>query len=151
MSERHSDALAYFITFHTYATWLHGRADGSVDRLHNIPGTPILPPDLQREHDEIRQLKAKPVHLTAAMRDIVAETIREVCTHRNWTLLALNVRTNHVHAVVTGRAATGRAATIRERSSSQAPNPPPACLRARLGGTSPPPLVRNPTQNRIPP
>ncbi|MCC7509223.1 MAG: transposase [Planctomycetes bacterium] len=31
---------------------------------------------------------------------MVDRTIREVCEHRNWSLKALNVRTNHVHAVV---------------------------------------------------
>jgi len=100
-SERHADALAYFLTFHTYATWLHGRADGSVDRHHNTPGAPVLPPDMKRELDEARRLKAKPVIFNAAQRGVVERTIREVCAHRGWTLHALNVRTNHVHVVVT--------------------------------------------------
>lgn len=29
------------------------------------------------------------------------DTIERVCLHRNWTLATLNVRTNHVHLVVT--------------------------------------------------
>ena len=32
--------LAYLITFRTYGTWLHGDARGSVDREHNVFGTP---------------------------------------------------------------------------------------------------------------
>src|ERR1019366_10599368 len=43
--------LAFFITFTTYGTWLHGRAPGSVDRQHNIPDTPFLPPDRERERE----------------------------------------------------------------------------------------------------
>ncbi len=35
--------LAYFITFRCYGTWLHGDRRGSVDRFHNIYGTPRLP------------------------------------------------------------------------------------------------------------
>ena len=33
-------------------------------------------------------------------RDVVRRTIAEVCAHRDWDLHELNVRTNHVHAVV---------------------------------------------------
>ncbi len=44
-----SDPVAYFITFTTYGTWLRGRAPGSVDRDHNVPGTSFLPPDPDEE------------------------------------------------------------------------------------------------------
>ena len=33
-------------------------------------------------------------------RKAVEIAIREVCKHRKWTLRAINVRTNHVHVVV---------------------------------------------------
>ena len=36
-------ALAYFITFRCYGTWLHGDERGSVDRFHNIYGMPFIP------------------------------------------------------------------------------------------------------------
>ena len=35
------------------------------------------------------------------MRNIVERTIREVILYRGWSLHGLNVRTNHVHLVVT--------------------------------------------------
>jgi REP element-mobilizing transposase RayT len=35
------------------------------------------------------------------MRTLVERTIIEVAEHRGWTLHAVNVRTNHVHVVVT--------------------------------------------------
>jgi len=41
-----------------------------------------------------------PVELTRDQRDVVAETIVEVCTHRRWLLHVQNVRTNHVHVIV---------------------------------------------------
>src|SRR5262245_15497751 len=92
--------LAYFITYHTYGTWLHGRDIGSVDKDHNVPGTPYLPPDPKRERREFATLKHPPVELCASRRFIVDATIREVCQHRKWLLRAVHVRTTHVHAVV---------------------------------------------------
>jgi hypothetical protein len=43
-------ALAYFITFTTYGTWLHGmdKELGSVDVRHNAYATPFLGPDARR-------------------------------------------------------------------------------------------------------
>jgi REP element-mobilizing transposase RayT len=38
-------------------------------------------------------------------RPLVEEAIREVCRHRDWLLHALNVRTEHVHVVVSCEAA----------------------------------------------
>jgi REP element-mobilizing transposase RayT len=41
------------------------------------------------------------VTLTAAQRQLVEATIRKHCEIRRWQLHAVNVRTNHVHVVVT--------------------------------------------------
>jgi REP element-mobilizing transposase RayT len=46
-------------------------------------------------------LKARPLILAAKERGSVEKTIRETCSIRKWHLQALNVRTNHVHTVVT--------------------------------------------------
>ena len=92
--------LAYFITFHTYGSWLHGRDKGSVDDEHSKPGLPLLPPNQERERWEENRLKHPPVELDAERRFVVDQTIKEVCEHRQWPLHALNVRTTHVHAVV---------------------------------------------------
>ncbi len=92
--------LAYFITFHTYGTWLHGRDEGSVDRTHNTPGEALLSPDRSRERSEHAMLKHAPIVLDDSARCIVGDTIRAVCRHRGWTIRALSVRSNHAHAVV---------------------------------------------------
>jgi REP element-mobilizing transposase RayT len=92
--------LAYFISIRCYGTWLHGDERGSVDRQHNIYGTPFLSRDEQREYEEFRLLKIPPVELDPARRTVVERAIREVCEYRNWLLRAINVRTNHVHTVV---------------------------------------------------
>ncbi len=98
---RSNPPLAYFITFHTYGTWLHGRASGSVDRDHRTFDTPFIDQDEQREREQFVRLKREPVLLDESRRAVVDQTIREVCRHRGWQLHELNVRTNHVHVVVT--------------------------------------------------
>ena len=47
------------------------------------------------------ELKHTPVKLKNAQRIAVEEAIREICEHRSYVLRAVNVRTNHVHSVVT--------------------------------------------------
>jgi REP element-mobilizing transposase RayT len=39
--------------------------------------------------------------MDSSQRVVVEQTIRDHCRIRNWTLHAVNVRTNHVHVVVT--------------------------------------------------
>ena len=92
--------MAYFISFRTYGTWLHGDERGSVDRVHNQYGTPFLPPDEDWHRQDEQLLEHTPVVLTQDQRRTVELAIRETCVTRNWILRALNVRTNHVHVVV---------------------------------------------------
>jgi REP element-mobilizing transposase RayT len=103
--------LAYFITFHTYGTWLHGHEEGSVDRTHNTPGEALLSSDRSRERSEHAILKHAPVVLNDSARRIVDDTIREVCRHRGWTIRALHVRSNHVHVVVSAVASPEKVLT----------------------------------------
>jgi len=56
------------------------------------------------EHQNRRRLKQTPVNLSLEERAIVHNTIVQHCPIRDWTLPALNVRTNHVHLVVTADA-----------------------------------------------
>jgi len=91
----------YLITFRAYGTWLHGDSRGSVDRFHNRYGSPLIPPNRRwRQYNE-RALKRPPVNLTARRRGAIERAIRETCKIRKWRLWAINVRTNHVHSVVT--------------------------------------------------
>jgi REP element-mobilizing transposase RayT len=92
--------LAYLITFRTYGTWLHGDERGSVDRQHNVYGTPRLPANLSRKRFEEAQAKTPPIILDPIQRVMVEKAVREVCTHREYSLLAVNARSNHVHAVI---------------------------------------------------
>jgi hypothetical protein len=89
--------LAYFLTWHTYGTWLHGDERGSVDEAHNTPGTPFIEPDTLRVADAQRRMVQEPFVLPPAMREIVERAIRDHAEHRAWKVLAFNVRSNHVH------------------------------------------------------
>jgi hypothetical protein len=106
MSRPHRDfsydhtPLAYLITFRSYGTWLHGDPRGSVDRFHNVYGTPRLPPNSQREKHERRLLVRPSVKLNAKRRTAVERGISETCKIRGWLLWAFNIRSNHVHSVV---------------------------------------------------
>lgn len=94
------DIRAYFLTFTTYGTWLHGDKRGSVDEAHRAYGTPHAPASPVRAETNRELLKWPPFTLDAAARGVVDRTIHEVCEHRKWNLKALNVRTNHVHVVL---------------------------------------------------
>jgi REP element-mobilizing transposase RayT len=92
--------LAYFITFRTYGTWLPGDERGSIDRTHNLYGTPCLAPDPDRKHSATLKLTHGPVVLNVEQRQAVEKAVREVCHYRKYNLMAVNARTNHVHVVV---------------------------------------------------
>ena len=93
--------LAYLITFRCYGTWLHGDERTSIDRFHHQYRAARIPSNATwRRYNEL-QLKTEPVILDANRRRSVEDAIRDVCKFRGWSLHAVNVRTNHVHAVVT--------------------------------------------------
>jgi REP element-mobilizing transposase RayT len=103
--------LAYFITYHTYGTWLPGDENGSVDHAHNVFGTPMLPPDPGREAQTHTRMDQPAYTLDAARRALVLQAIQEVCVYRGWSLFAVHVRTNHVHVVVYANQAPERVMT----------------------------------------
>ncbi len=91
---------AYFITFTTYGTWLHGRDPGSVDRKHNTLETPLLPASERHESKMQQSLRQEPYTLDEARREVVLRTLREVARHRGWSLHAAHVRHNHIHLLI---------------------------------------------------
>lgn len=91
---------AYLISFRCYGTWLHGDERGSTDRHNNKFGTPKYPSLPHWKKISSDRLKYPPVKLDAARRKAVEIAIRETCEKRGWTILAVNVRTNHIHVVV---------------------------------------------------
>ena len=98
--------LAYFITFRTHGTWLHGDQRRSVDRHgRNVYGTERIGLDPKFSVTMDRNMKSGPILLDGPRRRIVEAAIRRVCSMRGYKLIAINVRTNHVHIVVSASAA----------------------------------------------
>jgi REP element-mobilizing transposase RayT len=100
--------LAYLITFRTYGTWLHGDERGSIDRFNNKYGSSRQPSNIIREHQAAVKLKSEPFVMDARARSAVEAAACEVCRFRGWPLYALNVRTNHVHAVAAAAATSDK-------------------------------------------
>ncbi len=94
------EPLAFLITFRTYGTWLHGDERGSVNRFHNKFGSARIKHEPSWLDTNRRRLKLEPVTLNARQRGTTKKAIKQTCKIRKWMLLAVNVRTNHVHAVV---------------------------------------------------
>ena len=96
-----SQPIAFLITFRTYGTWFHGDERGSVNRRGmNRYGLPGIKPSPGLEDFEKRGLISVPILLNSVRRRVVEKAIREVCKFRGYELHALNVRTNHVHMVI---------------------------------------------------
>ncbi|MFN0138938.1 MAG: transposase [Pyrinomonadaceae bacterium] len=95
------EPIAYFITFRTYGTWLHGDERGSVNRHHNRYGTSKIRPEQKWRKINSTRLLGEPITLNSKQRACVRNAILETCRIREWTIMALNIRTNHVHVVVT--------------------------------------------------
>jgi len=94
------EPLAYFLTWRTYGTWLHGDDRGSVDREHNTYGAALLRPEPACVERNCGRMRDRPVVLDQEQRRHVDLAIRSRCLAAGWELLALNVRTNHVHVVL---------------------------------------------------
>lgn len=95
-----ANVIAYFLTWTTHGTWLHGDGRLSVDRHRNQRGLSLIAPNpMQRSRNRVL-VKGGPVMFSDAERRIVHKAIEECAEFRGWKILAMNVRTNHVHVVV---------------------------------------------------
>jgi REP element-mobilizing transposase RayT len=112
-------ALAYFITFSTDGTWLHGCEKGSVDRQHHAFGTAWLDKDGERLNGEQRKMTQAPYVLDAARREVVCAAIVQLCAEKGWELLALHGRTNHVHIVAAERDPGRLMSDVKARASRE--------------------------------
>lgn len=92
--------VAYFLTWTTYLTWLHGDERFSVDHHQNQRGTSRLKPDGLLRYRDRSTSGGDPVTLSPEERNLVHTAIEQCAEYRGWKILALNVRTNHVHCIV---------------------------------------------------
>ena len=102
--ENNQFPLAYLLTFRTYGTWLHGDERHSVDRQNNIYGTPDIAPQPKLNETMKSELKHPVIILNDLQRIAVESAIKELCEQRKYNLQAINIRSNHVHAVASVRA-----------------------------------------------
>jgi REP element-mobilizing transposase RayT len=97
---RRNEPIAYFLTWRTYGTWLPGDTRGWVDEARNAYGEPTHHADYRREAQARGQMIRQEVTLGRRERSTVDRVVRETCAENGWVVHALNVRTNHVHLVV---------------------------------------------------
>jgi REP element-mobilizing transposase RayT len=106
--DSHSDSfqfpLAYLITIRSFGTWLHGDERRAVDRHgFNVYGSPRRPANLKLEGRMKQNMSVAPVVFDRTQCEVVRQAIEEVCDYRGYRLRAMNVRTNHAHAVVSAQ------------------------------------------------
>ena len=118
---KEADRSVYLITFVCYGTWLPGQA-GAVDRDHNRFGSRLREADPVAEQRARKRMLQPAYHLDAERRQIVLEALQQVCSHRQWTLLAAHVRTNHVHAVLEADKAPEQVMNVFKSYASRALN-----------------------------
>ena len=97
--------LAYFLTWTTYGTWLPGDGRQWVDK-RGWAGKPYECPDGRRAATARSRMKQSGVNLRPGQRRAVEDAIRSVCCFKGWVIHALNVRSNHVHLVLTAEDTT---------------------------------------------
>ena len=71
-----------------------------MDKRHNVYCASFLGNDYYRKRNERADLAASPFALCSQAIQTVNQTIIDHCEHRDWSLITLNVRSNHVHVIV---------------------------------------------------
>lgn len=90
----------WHITWGTYGDRLHGDERPTVDRRHNVPGTPFLAPNPTREQYERSTLRGDAVCLTVDQMVFIERTIPAICVRGDWRLIACAAGPNHVHVLL---------------------------------------------------
>ena len=99
--EENAFPIAYLLTFRTYGTWLHGDSRGAFQRHRTEPIPAIqIAPNIPLHQKMLETSGSEPVILSDRQRELVSDSIEEVCAFRGYDLRALDVRTNHAHVVV---------------------------------------------------
>ena len=92
-------AVAYFVSFRTYGSWLRGDKRGWTHR-GSAPEDKVQEQNAAIEAHDMALLKGPRLSLSGAMREEVEGAIRELCRRRGWTLIAIAVLGEHVHMLV---------------------------------------------------
>jgi REP element-mobilizing transposase RayT len=72
-----------------------------VDWKNRLFGAPLIPTDQPLE-EQLRESLSQPVYVLSFTEQwIVCNAIRNISNEKGWHLIAVHVRTNHVHVVIT--------------------------------------------------
>ena len=99
---------ALFLTWRTYGTWLPGDERGWVSRRQNGYGEPVARPDPRLAAAAHGQMGRPATVFYETEREEVDDILRKACEFHGWPILALAVRTNHVHIVLASEQPPGR-------------------------------------------
>ena len=89
-------AIAYFLTWTTYGTWLPGDSRGWIDRHDHQ----VKQADSQRETKARKRMQEQPLRLSDRQIQVVEDAIYETSSVRGWKIHAIAVHTNHVHVAI---------------------------------------------------
>jgi len=93
--------LAYLLTIRTFGTWLHGDGRGSVDTHgRNTYGTDHVAENKNLEQRMKDNMVNQMFLLNGKQRSVCKVAIKAMCEFRSYALIALNIRTNHAHMVI---------------------------------------------------
>jgi len=99
----------WFLTWHTYGTWLPGDSRGfvttilnaeNVRMLLNVPGTETADDNPRLREYAKSVMKGVPIHLTLPMAESLADQLHETSKYRQWKMLGFAIICTHVHLVV---------------------------------------------------
>jgi REP element-mobilizing transposase RayT len=112
---------AYLITFCCYGKWLPGQS-GAIDRYHHQYNGPSMPESTRLARNARCSMPGEACRLEAAARAVVLRALIDVCTYHTWRVMAIHVRSDHVHAVVSSDARPEIVMVVFKRYASRALN-----------------------------
>ena len=99
----------WFLTWHTYGTWLPGSEEGFVGEtrdadsnkiVRNEPGTAYAA-DMPGLHTHVQKnMKGPPILLSKAQADCLFEQFQETACLRQWSLMGVSISPSHIHLLV---------------------------------------------------
>ena len=95
----HPTLTSWHITWGTYGTRLHGGHRPTVDRDHNVRGTPFVARDELRERTEKAILNFHAKLFTVEQRTLMEEIVPSICERGGWKYRICAAGTDHVHVL----------------------------------------------------
>ncbi len=90
----------WHITLPAYGSRLHGDVRPTVDRDHNVPGTPYLAPDPVRNSRERASMRHPPVRFTREQMCFIEDVLPTLCASLGLDLRTSAAGPDHVHVLV---------------------------------------------------